>query len=139
MGKLRIMTFASLDFRSPCPAASALDIVGDKWTLIVIRSMFAGARRYRDFMEGPEKISTNILADRLKRLECLGLIDKLTEPGRPPTHAYRLTRTGADLLPVVQALAAWGRAHIPDRWDPPAWFVCARPEDYYPPGEEESL
>lgn len=117
-------------YRSPCPVASALDLVGDKWSLVVLRTMFAGARQFRDFQKAPERIATNILADRLKRLEADGLIERENDGPRP---AYRLTRKGADLLPSLQALAAWGFRHIPGRWTPPDWFVKGKPKDFYPP------
>lgn len=118
-------------FRSGCPLASALDIVGDRWSLLILRGLFVGFTRYGDFLAGPEKISTNILADRLKTLECAGLIERLTDEENPRGR-YRLTRKGADLLPAMQALAAWGFANLPDRWDPPDWFMKAAPSDYYP-------
>ena len=122
----------TVTYRSPCPVASALDVVGDKWTLIVVRGLFAGQVRYGDFLKGPEPIATNILADRLRLLEGEGLIERL--PGETvATHfRYRLTRNGADLLPVLQALAQWGYAHIPKRWKPPQWFVEGEPSDFYP-------
>ena len=65
------------EFRSRCPVASALDIVGDRWSLIVLRTIFAGRHRYRDLADIPERISTNILADRLERLEGYGLVTKI--------------------------------------------------------------
>jgi DNA-binding HxlR family transcriptional regulator len=117
-------------YRSACPLASALDIVGDKWSLVVLRGFFVGFSRYSDFLKGPEAISTNILADRLKMLECAGLIERIPDAaGRSP---YRLTRKGADLLPVLQKLAHWGFEHIAERWQPPDWFMKAKPKDFYP-------
>ena len=71
-------------FRSPCPVASALDLFGDKWTLVVIRTILAGRRRYSELAAMPERISTNILADRLVRLEELGLISKKDVQVKPP-------------------------------------------------------
>jgi DNA-binding HxlR family transcriptional regulator len=120
-------------FRSGCPLASALDIVGDRWSLLILRGLFVGFSRYGDFLAGPEKISTNILADRLKTLECAELIERLTDEGNPRGR-YRLTRKGADLLPAMQALASWGFEHLPDRWTSPDWFMKAKPSDYYPEG-----
>ncbi|MBI1182104.1 MAG: transcriptional regulator [Alphaproteobacteria bacterium] len=118
-------------FRSGCPLASTLDIVGDRWSLLIVRGLFVGFSRYGDFLAGPEKISTNILAARLKTLECAGLIERLTDEGNPRGR-YRLTRKGADLLPAMQALTSWGAEHLPDRWEPPGWFMAAKPSDYYP-------
>lgn len=119
-------------FRSGCALSSALDLIGDKWSLLILRGLFVGWSRYGEFLAGPEKISTNILADRLKRLEAHGLVSRQSGPGGP---SYRLTRAGADLLPTMQALAIWGHAHLHDRWTPPEWFLRARPEDFYPPEE----
>ena len=119
-------------FRSGCALSSVLDVVGDKWSLLILRGLFVGWSRYREFLAGPEGISTNILADRLKRLEAQGLITRQPDEATgAPT--YRLTRMGADLLPAMQALAIWGHANLPERWAPPEWFLRAKPEDYYPP------
>ncbi|MGE0563345.1 MAG: winged helix-turn-helix transcriptional regulator [Pseudolabrys sp.] len=117
-------------YRSSCPLASALDIVGDKWSLIIIRGFFVGFSRYGDFLKGPEPIATNILADRLQMLECVGLIERVVK--NSPRSPYRLTAKGADLLPVLQELSDWGYHHIADRWRPPEWFVKAKPKDFYP-------
>ncbi|HEX9903517.1 MAG TPA: helix-turn-helix domain-containing protein [Propylenella sp.] len=123
------MTFA---FRSPCPVASALDVIGDKWSLVVLRTIFAGRHRYGELSEIPERIATNILADRLARLEQFGLVAKRAYQSNPLRHEYRLTEAGADLLPVLQALANWSSTHIPGRWGQPKWFSDAKPEDFYP-------
>lgn len=116
-------------YRSGCALSSVLDLVGDKWSLLILRGLFVGWTRYGEFLAGPEKISTNILADRLKRLEAQGLITRHRDGGGP---CYRLTRMGADLLPAMQALALWGYANLLDRWSPPEWFLKAKPEDFYP-------
>jgi DNA-binding HxlR family transcriptional regulator len=117
--------------RSGCPVASALDLVGDRWSLLVVRSMFVGASRFRDFLNDAEAIATNVLADRLERLECAGLIEPFSD--ETGVGRYRLTRSGADLLPVLQALAQWGHHHLADRWEPPDWFMKAEPTAFYPP------
>jgi DNA-binding HxlR family transcriptional regulator len=120
-------------FRSRCAIASALEIIGDRWTLVVIRTLILGASSYSDLLAAPEKIATNILADRLARLEERGLVETTPAPvgGKARRH-YRLTEAGADLLPVLQAIAAWGEAHLPDRWRVPDWFRNAKPEDFLP-------
>ena len=117
--------------RSDCPVACALDLAGDKWTLLVVRDLLRGRRTYGELADSPEGIPTNILADRLKRLEAQGLITR--EAGSSRGWTYRLTRVGADLLPTMQALATWGHENIADRWAPPEWFLRARPQDFYPP------
>lgn len=116
------------DHRSQCPLASALDLLGDKWSLVVVRDATVGKRRYGDFLGSPEGIPTNILADRLKRLERLGILRKQVYQARPRRYEYLLTEKGADLLPVLQQLVHWARKHIPNRWSPPPWFVEATPE-----------
>ncbi len=100
--------------RSLCPISGLLDIVGDKWTLLVIRDLFLNRRRYADFLASPEHIPTNILADRLKRLEAAGLVKRELYQENPPRAEYFLTRKGADLLPVLRAMREWGKAHFPD-------------------------
>ncbi len=119
-------------YRSPCPVASALDVVGDKWSLVVLRTIFAGRHRYAELADIPERISTNILADRLARLEESGLVTRTPYQSHPVRYRYDLTAAGADLLPALQALANWSAKHVPGCWAQPEWFVHARPEDYYP-------
>jgi DNA-binding HxlR family transcriptional regulator len=99
--------------RSLCPVACALDVVGDRWTLLVIRDLFGGKRRYGDFLASAEKIPTNILADRLKRLEREGLIARVPYSTRPPRVEYHLTPEGRELGRAVDALATWGLNHCP--------------------------
>ena len=120
------------EFRSQCPVASALDIVGDKWTLVVLRTIFAGRHRYGELADIPERISTNILADRLDRLERYELVTKSRYQENPVRYEYALTARGADLLPVLQALAGWATQHIAERWTPPRWFDEGKPEQFYP-------
>lgn len=106
--------------RSDCPIASALDLIGDKWTLLVIRDLlFLGNRRFGELLSSPEKIPTNILSDRLRRLEDCGLVVKVSYQERPPRYEYQLTAKGADLFPVLRALAGWANRHIPGTMVPP--------------------
>jgi DNA-binding HxlR family transcriptional regulator len=93
--------------RSPCPVACTLDILGDKWTMLVVRDMFLGASKYSDFMASPEGITTNILADRLKRLEAEGLVGKNPYQDNPVRFNYELTSKGQDLRPLMQAMIDW--------------------------------
>lgn len=116
-------------YRSLCPVAAALDLVGDKWSLVIVRDMTIKKRRYQDFQNSPERIPTNILANRLKTLERHGIIKRRRYQTRPVRYEYLLTRKGAELLPVLQQLALWGHKHIPERWTPPEWFLRARPDD----------
>lgn len=99
--------------RSPCPVANALDLVGDRWTLLILRDLLLGKSRYGQFLASPEKISTNLLADRLQRLEQAGLVTAVPYSQHPIRMDYRLTPAGQALRPVVDALATWGLAHLP--------------------------
>ena len=112
--------------RSPCPIATALDILGDKWTLLVLRDLFRGKRPYGAFLDSPERIPTNILADRLKRLVAEGLAEKIPYQEHPPRYEYKLTDKGMRLLPVLQELVRWTNRHYPDSWKPPARFMKPR-------------
>lgn len=100
-------------YRSTCPVASVLDIVGDKWTLIVVRDLFLGKHRYGEFQASAEAIPTNILAERLKRLEAAGLVKKEFYQDNPPRAEYFLTSRGAALGPILRAMREWGKQHIP--------------------------
>lgn len=114
MKKAKADTSCPEGYRSTCPIANVLDIVGDKWTLLVVRDLLIlGKRRYGEFQRSPEAIPTNILADRLKRLEAAGLIKKELYQDNPPRAEYFLTRKGADLGPVLKAMGQWGQRHIP--------------------------
>jgi DNA-binding HxlR family transcriptional regulator len=100
--------------RSPCPIAGALDLVGDRWTLLVMRDvLFYDKRRFADFLSSPEGIATNILADRLERLEQCGLIGRRRYHDRPPREEYYPTPRGRDLVPVLRELIRWGQRNIP--------------------------
>lgn len=99
-------------FRSDCPISTALDIFGDKWSLLIIRDMiFKGKNTYGDFLASEEKIATNILADRLSLLECSGIITKHKHPDSKAKMLYKLTEKGIDLLPVLVEMIAWSEKH----------------------------
>ena len=99
--------------RSACAIANTLDVVGDKWSLLVIRDMFHGKRTYGELQNSPEGIPTNILADRLKRLEDAGIISSSAYQERPVRYAYTLTEKGKALGDVLLAFVRWGKKHIP--------------------------
>jgi DNA-binding HxlR family transcriptional regulator len=99
--------------RSRCAIANTLDLVGDKWSLLVIRDMLHGKHTYGELLDSPERIPTNILADRLKRLEGAGIIASSPYQERPIRYAYTLTDKGAALGEVLLALVRWGKRHIP--------------------------
>jgi DNA-binding HxlR family transcriptional regulator len=114
--------------RSRCPVACTLDIIGDRWTLLVVRDLMRGKRRFAELVESPEHIPTNILADRLKRLVSLGVIQSRQYSDRPPRVEYLLTAKGEDLRPVMGAMVEWGVKHaggrvpqpLPPRSDDPS-------------------
>jgi DNA-binding HxlR family transcriptional regulator len=112
--KLQIETCsmpASLPRRSVCPVACTLDLIGDRWTLLVLRDMWAGKQRYSEFLASPEGIATNILSARLAWLVQQGLVRR--EPPRGRASTYELTKKGESLVPVLTALRDWGLEHIP--------------------------
>lgn len=123
------MTATDTHFRSGCPIASALDLVGDRWTMVIIRDLANGKTRFGQFLDSPERIATNILRARLISMEAHGLIEARVYQARPRRLEYRLTRKGADLIPVLQAFCRWAAAHLPGRWTPPAAFMALRAED----------
>lgn len=99
--------------RSCCPITNSLDILGDKWTLLVIRDLALGKTRYQEFMTSSERIASNILADRLKQLEASGLVTRRAYQQNPLRYEYVLTVKGEGLKPVLRALVVWGQKHFP--------------------------
>jgi DNA-binding HxlR family transcriptional regulator len=108
------MKTAHDDRRSPCPVACALDLLGDRWTLLVLRDLFRGKKRYGELSDSFEKIPTNILAERLKRLTEAGVVKATAYQDRPARYEYNLTAKGRDLLPALKALSDWGLKYIPE-------------------------
>lgn len=99
-------------YRSDCPISTALDIFGDKWSLLIIRDMiFKGKSTYGDFLSADEKIATNILADRLSLLECADIISKQNHPDSKAKILYKLTPKGIDLIPVLVEIITWSEKH----------------------------
>src|SRR4051812_4841615 len=91
-------------WRSACPVACTLDVIGDRWTLLVVRDLLLGKRRFGDFLQSAEGIPTNILTDRLKRLERAGLVATSRYLEHPPRFEYHLTPEGQALAPIVRAI-----------------------------------
>lgn len=96
-----------------------LDAVGDKWSLLVVRDLFRGKRRYAEMAASPEGIPTNILADRLRRLKAAGIIRCRRYTASPPRVEYSLTDKGEALRPVLRAMVEWGVTHGGGRVPPP--------------------
>jgi DNA-binding HxlR family transcriptional regulator len=106
--------------RSLCPVACTLDVLGDRWTLLVVRDLMRGKRRFGEFLGSSEKIPTNILADRLQRLVASGVVVAQPYSEHPPRMEYALTAKGEDLRPVIRAMVAWGVRHAGGRMPSPA-------------------
>ena len=105
----------ALEHRSDCPTSSFLDVVGDRWTLLVMRDLLLkGYTKYKELAASRERIPTNILADRLVKLEAAGLITKVPYQERPPRYEYLPTLAGLDLLDVISAMVQWSNAHLPE-------------------------
>ena len=117
------MRATKLPHRSACPISYSLDFLGDKWTLLVVRDLiFMGKRHYGEFLKSDEGIATNILADRLARLEAAGIIRRSANPDSRVKHAYALTEKGLDLIPLMLELVAWGAKHDPNTGAPKAFI-----------------
>ena len=100
------------ELRSDCPVNYAIEYLGDKWTLLVIRDLvFEGKRYYKEFLSSKEGVATNVLSDRLKRLESIGIIESKVDEKRKTQKVYSLTDKGMDLIPVLVELILWSAKH----------------------------
>ena len=107
------MSFLNTFFRCNCPVTSALDIVGDKWTLVIIKLMLLEQKKtFKEFSESDESIAPSILSNRLKTLEKIGFIVKQKLPDNQKTNHYLLTEKGLSLTPVVVELALWSHHNV---------------------------
>ena len=96
-----------------CPVARSLDILGDRWTLLVIRDLGKGYTKFGEFLDSLRGISPNLLSDRLKRLEEAAIVERVFYSEHPPRAEYQLTEKGEALRPVIEARSAWG-----SKWEP---------------------
>ncbi len=116
-------------YKQHCSLARALDIVGERWTLLLVRELLIGPRRYRDLLKNLEGIGTNLLADRLKEMEHKKLIEKIKLAKNSKTTGYQLTSLGRDLEPIVNELVRWGFQFLgvknPDDLSRPEWDFVA--------------
>ena len=101
------------DTQQMCPVARSLDILGERWTLLVIRDLFLGAKKFKHFQKSLKGISPNVLADRLKLLEQYGIVERFFYSDHPPRAEYRLTEKGKELRPIISAFYQWGKNHAP--------------------------
>lgn len=106
-------------YRSECAVCRTLEVLGDKWTLLVVRDLFLNERlSFKQLSESFEGIPTNTLSDRLHRLMDHGLVEREPYQDRPVRYEYMLTRKGRSLLPVLKTLAKWGEDHLGGTYDP---------------------
>ncbi|HEY8716222.1 MAG TPA: helix-turn-helix domain-containing protein [Candidatus Acidoferrum sp.] len=100
------------DWRSSCPLNASVEILGDRWSLLIIRDMMLrGFRSYKQFLDSYERIATNILAERLRKLEAYGIIAAKSDPGDGRKVVYSLTQKGMDLAPILTEMVLWAAAH----------------------------
>lgn len=106
--------------RSGCPISNALDVIGDKWSLLIIRDvMFFDRHEFKEMRDADEGIATNILADRLKKLSDLDVLNSIPHPTNGKKKLYYLTGKGKSLLPLMSELVLWGDGHCPGSNAPP--------------------
>ena len=121
-----------------CPIRFGLGVFGDRWSLLIIRDMmFRGHTRFQDFLDAAEGISTNVLADRLSRLETQHIIKREKNPDDGRQVLYRLTDKGRGLLPVMLAIFAWAEEHDPETSVPP--YLAARIRTGFVGSQDELL
>ena len=104
--------------RSNCPLTSALDIIGDKWSLIIIRDIFLGKKTFTEFIKSSEKIATNILANRLELLTNNGLLKATKLPNDRKTKLYYLTDRGIDMYPIIYEMMQWSNRNLNKTFGP---------------------
>lgn len=123
-------------YRSGCPINLGLEVFGDKWTLLIIRDMmFAGKRRFREFLASDEAISSNILSDRLAMLVEAGIVTRGDDPNHRLKAIYSLTEKGIELLPIIAQISRWSRTHMPVD---PALAATGEARDRAGPGAVEA-
>ena len=111
----------SFSYRSSCPISTALDVIGDKWSLLILRDIvFMGKHTYSEFAASGEQMATNILAERLKKLLQFGLLEKAHPPGNKKTIHYSLTQKGKDLIPLMAEMVVWSTKYEQQNVDPKA-------------------
>lgn len=122
---------APLASRSDCPVARALEMVGDRWSLLIVRDMLLFRKStFSEFLDSAEGIASNVLTERLKALEVAGLIEKRQNPTHRRRFTYHLTRAGRALEPVLRGLMRWGLRDMPG-----AAFPRSEPRPFLLPGE----
>ena len=104
--------------RSKCPLVNILDIVGDKWSLIIIRDLFLGKKTFTEFMNSPEKFASNILSNRLELLMHHGLLKVVKLPHDKKSKVYFLTNKGVDMYPIIYEMMNWSSRNLDSEFGP---------------------
>ena len=126
------------ELRSRCPISMSLEIFGDRWTLLVVRDLlYNGRRNFGDFLGAEERIATNILAERLKRLEAKQIVERAADPADGRRSTYFLTEKGFRLAPVIVEIVLWAAAHEDTAAPPPVVAAIAADRDAYIAGLKE--
>ena len=113
--------------RSGCPIATTLSLVGDRWTLLIVRDMLCGKSKFGAFQDSPEKIPTNILTSRLQQMREDGLIEKRAYQEHPLRYEYTLTPKGRGLIPILQNISLWANEWEQQTWVSPEFFMELKP------------
>ena len=113
------------DNRSGCPISTSLEIIGDNWSLILIRDLFLERSTFTEFMNSPEKISSNILSDRINKLQKYNIIEYRLHPKNRKIKQYYLTNSGINFFPLIYELSMWSKKHIDMEFNPIAidWYA----------------
>ena len=106
------------DNRSGCPISTSLEIIGDNWSLILIRDLFLEHTTFTEFMNSPEKISSNILSDRINKLQKYNIIEYRLHPQNRKVKQYYLTKSGIELYPLIYDLIIWSKQHLDMKYHP---------------------
>ena len=106
------------DNRSGCPISTSLEIIGDNWSLILIRDLFLERTTFTEFMNSPEKISSNILSDRINKLQKYNIIEYRLHPQNRKVKQYYLTKSGIELYPLIYDLIIWSKQHLDMKYHP---------------------
>ncbi len=129
-------------YNQECPIARTLDIIGDRWTLLIIRDLFLGRSRFSEFMRSCPGMPPRLLSQRLKRLEDRGLVERALYCEYPLRAAYRLTDNGRSLFPVLYAMGSWGAEHLfegePELREGVEQFIESRVPEYRQMNEREA-
>jgi DNA-binding HxlR family transcriptional regulator len=101
-------------------------MVGDRWSLVIVRDMLMGKSRFGEFLKSPEQIATSVLTDRLERLVALGVVEACAYQDNPTRYEYRLTPMGEAMLPILQEVCRWANRFLPETWPAPEAFMARK-------------